>query len=262
MSSVDLSIVIVTYNSQEEIVQVIKSILDAAKGIEFEIIIVDNDSSDQTIARITDFSSTIKVIANSKNVGFGNANNQGFKIATGNFILILNPDIILTTETRLKELCERLKSDNKIGIIAPRLTYPDGSVQESVRGFPNIVVQLIRMVRADKIFINFRSYRDYMLMNKNLNDEVYVDWVIGAFMLIRKDLLFEIGLFDKRYFMYMEDADLCLNLTKKGYRICYSPQFSAIHSYKRESSKGFLSTLKLTHIESSFKFYFKHGFWN
>jgi GT2 family glycosyltransferase len=261
MSSVVLSIVIVTYNSQNEIENVIQSIVDKVNSIEYEIIVVDNNSTDRTTAKITNISNSIKVINNLENVGFGSANNQGFREARGNFILILNPDIILTDQTRLKDLCERLKADKRIGIIAPKLIYPDGRIQESVRGFPNLAVQLIRMFKLDLFFMNFQPLRNYILVNNNVNEEVYVDWVIGAFMLIRKDLLFNVGLFDSRYFMYMEDADLCMNLNKKGYRICYSPQFSAIHSYKRDSSKGLISNLKWAHIKSSFKFYFKHGFW-
>lgn len=262
MSVKKLSIIIVTYNSSNEIEQVIQSILKTVYELDYEIIVVDNNSRDDTVSKISGISTKIRLISNKKNVGFANANNQGFQVAQGDFILILNPDIILTSETKLKDLCERLTQDRRIGIIAPRLNYSDGSIQESVRGFPSLTLQLIRMMKIDGLFRNSQYYRNYMVSDKDMNKESFVDWVIGAFMLIRKELLFEVGLFDKQYFMYMEDADLCVNLRKRGYKICYSPQFSAIHAYKRESSKGILSSLKWFHIISSIRFYLKHGYKN
>ena len=257
-----LSIIIVTHNSQEEIEKVVQSIFNSCAELDYEIIIIDNNSGDDTLAKVSNISKRVKIIANSRNVGFGRANNQGFKVANGEFILVLNPDIILTEQTRVNDLCEKLLTDREIGIIAPRLIYPDGSVQESVRGFPNLLVQVIRVLKADRFFNDFRAFKNYMLLDKKLSTEIYVDWVIGAFMLIRRDLLFEIGLFDTRFFMYMEDADLCLSLKRKGYKICYSPMFSAVHSYKRESSKSFFSPLRYAHIKSSLKFYLKNGYWH
>lgn len=259
-SPIKISIVTVTYNSAREIEQLIHSIFKTVKDVDYELLIVDNNSKDDTVWRIKNISDQIKIVSNDSNVGFANANNQAFKMATGDFILILNPDILLTEQTKLKDLCTRLQKRQDIGIIAPRLCYPDGTVQESVRGFPNLMIQMLRMMKLDRFVRNSKPYRHYLLTELDRNNENFVDWVIGAFMLIRKEVLFEVGLFDSRYFMYMEDADLCLSLNKRGYKICYSPQFSAIHSYKRESSKNAFSGLKLAHIKSSFKFYMKHGF--
>lgn len=257
---IKVSIVTVTYNSAQEIEQLIRSIFETVKDIDYEVLIVDNNSQDDTVSRIKSISDQIKIISNDSNVGFANANNQAFKIATGNFILILNPDILLTEQTKLKDLCRRLQISQDIGIIAPRLCYQDGTIQESVRGFPNLMIQMLRMMKLDRFIRNSKAYKNYMLTELDRSNENFVDWVIGAFMLIRKDVLFEVGLFDSRYFMYMEDADLCLSLKKSGYKICYSPQFSATHTYKRESSKGVISGLKWAHIESSFKFYLKNGY--
>lgn len=259
-SSIKLSIVTVTYNSAREVEQMIHSIYDTVKDVNFEILIVDNNSQDDTIVRIKGISDKIKVIANSSNVGFARANNQAFEIAQGDFILILNPDILLTEQTKLADLCRRLQNCQDIGIISPRLCYQDGTEQESVRGFPNLTIQLLRMMKLDRFIRKSKAYKRYVLTDLSRSNENFVDWVIGAFMLIRKEVLFEAGLFDSRYFMYMEDVDLCLSLKKRGYKICYSPQFSAIHSYKRESSKSIFSILKWAHVKSSFKFYMKHGF--
>jgi hypothetical protein len=258
--SVTLSIVTVTYNSAPEVERMVRSIFDTVKDLDFEILIVDNNSADDTIKRIKEISDQITIISNSSNVGFARANNQAFRIAKGDFILILNPDILLTAQTKLRDLCGRLQDSQHIGIIAPRLCYEDGSEQESVRGFPNLMIQLLRMMKLDRFIRKSKAYKHYMVTDLDRNSENFVDWVIGAFMLIRKEVLFEVGLFDSRYFMYMEDADLCLSLRKKGYKICYSPQFMAVHSYKRESSKRIFSKLKFEHIKSSFKFYLKHGF--
>jgi len=254
-----ISVVVVTYNSSDLVEPLIHSISQTLNHADYELIIVDNNSTDNTVSRIRSLSDQIKIVSNSTNVGFASANNQGFKIARGDLILILNPDVFLNEGTKMQEMCEFLVNQPDIGIIAPRLNYPDGSIQESVRGFPNLNVQLIRLLKLDQFFLKHSSYKRYMSVGLDLDTESFVDWVIGAFMLIRKDVLFEVGLFDAGYFMYMEDADLCMNVHKKGYKICYAPRFSAIHSYKRESAQFFFSRLKLAHIKSAIRFYIKHG---
>jgi GT2 family glycosyltransferase len=256
----ELSVVIVTYNSSLQIKRAINSIFKSLIDLSFELIIVDNNSQDETISIVKNLGLDIILICNDSNIGFAKANNVGFKRATGKFILIYNPDLILTKDSNLLKLIGIYSMSNEIGLVAPRLYYENGIVQESVRGFPNPLAQMIRLLKLDKYFNSNKLYSKYLVSASQLEVNTYVDWVIGAFMLVRKELLFEIGLFDERYFMYMEDADLCLNLKKRGYKICYCPQFSAVHSYNRESSKKLFSSLKWTHIKSSLKFYAKHGF--
>jgi GT2 family glycosyltransferase len=257
---VQISIVIVTYNSSRDIKRAIESIYNFINGICFEVIVIDNNSNDNTLSVINSLGLDIVLIRNTVNVGFAKANNQGFRLASGKFILIFNPDLALTENTRITDLLSKLSFDLEIGLIAPKLYFDNGVIQESARGFPNPIAQLIRLLKMDRLFKSNKFYKKYLINLANFNDDHYVDWVIGAFMLIRREVLFEVGLFDERYQMYMEDADLCMQLRNKGYKICYSSRFSALHSYKRESSKSIFSKLKWIHILSSLKFYAKYSY--
>jgi hypothetical protein len=222
---------------------------------DYETIVVDNCSSDDTVNIVKKYSDVI-VMTNSKNYGFATANNKGFKIARGEYVVVLNPDVNFTKETNVIKMIEYFKETHDAGIIAPKLYYRNGDVQENARSFPNIWVLLIRGLKLENRFSRYKFYKNKV---SNNNSEIVksVDWVIGAFFLIQRKLLVELNYFDPKYFMYYEDADLCLRAAKKGYRVIYYPFVSAIHDYMRESSKKYFSKLKFIHIQSVIRFYSK-----
>jgi GT2 family glycosyltransferase len=250
-----LSIIIVTYNSAGHIENCIRSIMKNIDIDDYETIVVDNCSSDDTVNIVKKYSDVI-VIINSKNYGFATANNKGFKIARGEYVVVLNPDVNFTKETNVIKMIEYFKETHDAGIIAPKLYYRNGDVQENARSFPNIWVLLIRGLKLENRFSRYKFYKNKV---SNNNSEIVksVDWVIGAFFLIQRKLLVELNYFDPKYFMYYEDADLCLRAAKKGYRVIYYPFVSAIHDYMRESSKKYFSKLKFIHIQSVIRFYSK-----
>lgn len=250
---VEISIVIVTFNSSKDIEDALDSIFSHVKVL-FEVIIVDNNSSDNTLKVVGQFPE-VKIIKNEQNMGFAFANNQAFRIAQGKFILVFNPDLIITPHTCLERQIEILKEDPTIGLVAPRLLYTNGEIQESARGFPSPLIQLIRMLRLDRFYLKADFYKKYILDINKISEDTSVDWVIGAFMLIPKESLFKVGLFNAAYFMYFEDVDLCLKLKRQGLLVCYTPRFSAVHRYKRESVKKVFSKLKWIHFKSAVRFY-------
>jgi len=249
------SIVIVTYNSAAHIENCIHSIMKNIDISNYEIIIVDNCSTDETVNIIRKYNNVVLTV-NSQNYGFATANNKGFKIARGEYVIVLNPDVNFTSETNVMKMLEYFKETRDTGIIAPKLYYRNGDVQENARSFPNILVLLIRGLKLEN---RFRRYKFYNKKVGNSNPEIVknVDWVIGAFFIIQRKLLVELNYFDPKYFMYYEDADLCLRAAKKGYRVIYYPFVSAIHDYMRESSKKYFSKLKFIHIQSVLRFYTK-----
>jgi hypothetical protein len=256
-----VSIVIVTYNSSNVIEENITSLYKFVKGIDFEIIVVDNNSKDDTLLKVQNISPEIIVIANKDNRGFAYANNQAFKVAHGNLVLILNPDIIFTEQTNLLGLAQKLMDNPSIGILAPRLFYASGVVQESARGFPTPLAQIVRGLKLERTFGGFSFYQKFVIAVDEIKTDLTVDWVIGAFMLIKKDVLKKVNYLDERYFMYYEDTDLCLTVKKSGFKVVYTPVFSGIHKYQRESSKSFFSKTRQYHLKSIFKFYFKNLFY-
>jgi len=240
----------------------LKSIFTSFANLDYEIIIVDNNSTDGTLEIVRNFNNnTIKVIKNKRNLGFARANNIAFKVCKGQYIIILNPDITITHKTNLPFLIEQYHKYNDIGIVAPKLLYENGEIQESARSFPNPIVLLIRGIGLGNFFKSFSFYRDYLMLDKQDEHAMYADWVIGAFMLIRRDILEKIGYFDEKYFMYYEDADLCIRLLKSGYKTLYVPNCEVIHKYKRESSRAVFSKLKYHHIKSIVRFFTKHSFY-
>ncbi|MFA6598871.1 MAG: glycosyltransferase family 2 protein [Ignavibacteriaceae bacterium] len=256
----ELSIVIVTYNSADIIAETLRSIINNLVNIEYEIIIVDNNSSDNTLELLANFKNTlITIIKNKHNVGFAKANNIAFKKCHGNYILILNPDIIFKIKTDLNILINKLDRNVNAAIAAPKLIYENGLTQESARNFPSPLGIIIRGFNLEKYFVKYKFYKKFLLLDSNENHVREVDWVIGAFILIKKDLLMKFNYFDEKYFMYYEDADLCLRLLKNGYKTLYVPTISITHKYKRESAKKLFSVLKMHHIKSILRFFIKHS---
>jgi len=259
-NSLLLSIIIVTYNSGNIIGDCLKSIYELNLTFKYEIIVVDNNSNDNTIKIVSSFSD-IKIIRNPVNLGFAYANNLGFKNSNGYFILILNPDIILTKNINLDLMMKNMMGNNDWGILAPCLFYESGQSQESYRSFPTPLSLLIRGLNLSKLPYFSKKYRKYLMLDIEINGPTEVDWVIGAFMLMRSRDFKKADLFDENYFMYYEDADLCVKMQKLRLKIIYDPQFTSIHKYKRESAGKIFSNLKIIHIISIIKFFMNnYGF--
>lgn len=255
----DLSIIIVTYNSEKFIGACIDSIAQHVRGLTYEVLVVDNLSTDSTPA-ILQQQPNVRLIRNEKNYGFACANNKGIVQANGNFILILNPDILLTPETDLEALMAYFKTKPSTGIVSPRLIYEDGKVQENARKFPSLLTFFIRGFRLEKYAQSFSFYKNHNVFSYiSCTHPVEVDWVIGAFMLTRKDVIEQVGLFDQQFFMYYEDADLCSRMKRNGYSIVYYPGVTAIHAYCRDSAKPLFSRLKMIHMKSFFRFFLKRN---
>lgn len=250
----DVSIIIVTYNSENYIVSCIQSVLEQKSKISYEVIVVDNASTDKTLELISDIPN-VQVIMNVENLGYSRANNTGIRQAKGEYLLLLNPDIMLSHQV-LDDLIDSLKQDPHRGIVAPQLKYPNGLIQESARRLPNLLVQTIaRAPIINKLFQT--KLEKYVMAEWDHQSSRNVDWVIGACMLARRDTILQVGLFDEDYFLYCEDVDLCYRLSKKGYKIYYNASISMTHDYQK-SSRRKLNKLTIVHLVSICKFYIKH----
>ena len=255
----DLSVVLVTYNSSATIAETLDSVSRYVSHIEHEVIVLDNNSLDGTKEILRSWEDRVRVIFLPKNVGFGAANNLGVTQAKGDCVLLLNPDVCVSGETKIGSLITLVRGDARIGLVSPRLMNADGSLQESARRWPTPLVQTIRGCRLEGLFGRFRWYRERMRLMTESSKPYDVDWVIGAFMLMRRSTFMALGGFDERFFVYYEDVDLCLRIHRESLRILYVPWAEAIHHYKRESARSPFSRTRLIHIQSIFRFYRKHG---
>jgi len=233
-----LSIIIVSYNVKDFIKQCIRSIYrsDLSKNL-FEIIIIDNDSHDDTVNDIKNSFNNIHIIENDINEGFSKAVNKGIKKANGNFICLLNPDVIINENT-FSTLIDYLESNKNVGCIGPKIINVDGTIQHSCkRSFPTPLNSIFRLFYLDKIFSKSKFFGKYNLTYLDVNKIHKVDAISGAFMIFKKSIINEIGLLDEKFFMFGEDIDFCFRIKNKGYDIVYNPETEIMH-YKGESVKS------------------------
>ena len=243
------SFIIVNYNGLELLKDLIGSLntltisesehaffcKEKEEDVFWEAIFFDNGSTDGSVEFLRHkcrVFKNFKVIESKENTGFGHASNEAAKKADSDFLIFLNPDTKLKTRD-LGILVKFIKSiddnDNMLGVLGAKTLNEDGSLQYSCRAFPTIARQFYESFFLAKIFKKSRVFGSYFMTWWDHKNSVAVDWITGSFMLIRKDLFFELKGFDEEYFMYSEDTDLCLRLSKKGYINYYLPDFKIMH---------------------------------
>lgn len=257
MNNIDMSIVIVNYNSGVLLRDCLSSIYQNTKHVGFEVNIIDNNSSDMSIKLAQEEFKDINLIENKCNIGFAKANNQGIKEARGRYVLLLNPDTIISSEV-LASMVNFMDSHKDIGILGPKILNSDGTLQLSCRSFLNLkTVFFTRDSLLNKVFPNNRYSRKYLLSVWHHNDRREVDWVSGACMMIRKEVFDNIGLMDDNFYMYCEDVDFCYRAKKAGWKVFYLPEVEIIH-HAGSCSKGSRYTSIINHHKSMVVFYKKH----
>ncbi len=236
----DISIIIVNYCTYDLTKQTTQSVINTVYNLTYEIIIVDNASSDDSLKRLKhDFkdNSTVKFIANDKNAGFAVANNLALKKSEGDYILLLNSDVIVKKDT-INDCLKYLKSDKSIGMLGCKVSLPNGKLDKACRrSFPTFEVSFYRMVGLSKLFPNSPKFNQYNLSYLNDNGVYEVDCIVGAFMLLPKDLILSCGGLDESYFMYGEDIELCYQIKEQGYKVVYYGKQEIIH-YKGASGSN------------------------
>ena len=259
MSTTPLSVIITTYNSARFIRTCLEHLL--ASTTPPEIIVVDNCSTDDTAAIVTHDFPTVTFLRNANNLGFGAANNRGAKLAAGQYFCFMNPDVYVAPTT-LTRLARQLDEQPLVGMVGPQLIYPDGHIQDSFRRFMRPHHQIIKRLPW---LLNIKPLRQavksYLMWNKNPAESFTCDWLVGACLMIKKEVFHQIGGFDERYFLFMEDTDLCRSVGAAGYQVLYYPQATAQHHHERLSDQGPLQSLRSKtfwiHVQSAFKYYTK-----
>ena len=231
----ELSIIIVNYNVRHYLVQCLESVQRALKGIEAEVWVVDNASTDGSVAAVRKHFPSVHVIENKVNVGFSRANNSAICQAGGDFILMLNPDTIVGGST-FKDALGVMRREARAGICGVMMLNRNGSFAlESRRGLPTPLTALYKMCGLCRLFPRSRRFGKYYMQYLDRSEASQIEVVSGAFMLIRKAMIDEVGLMDEDYFMYGEDVDLSYRSLKGGWQNWYQP--TPIVHYKGESTK-------------------------
>lgn len=232
----DLSVVIVNYNVEYFLEQCLLSVEKAAKNIDAEIFVVDNNSVDGSVNLVKEKFPFVKLIENKKNTGFSFANNQAIKESHAKYVLLLNPDTLVEEDT-FEKIIKFMNEHQDAGGLGVLMVDGKGIfLPESKRGLPTPMVAFYKIFGLSALFPKSKIFGRYHLgyLDKNKTHEIEI--LSGAFMLIRKKVLDEIGLLDETFFMYGEDIDLSYRITKAGYKNYYFPETKIIH-YKGESTK-------------------------
>lgn len=227
---------------------------NVADGI--EMIYVDNCSNDGSVEFVRQNYPQVTIIQNQQALGFGENNNKGVLAAHGDYIAIINPDIVIIDDALAQMLNYAQKHEN-VGIIVPQLLNPDGTLQLSVRRYIDIKSLVSRGLTKGKDSANNEKVNRYLCKDIDPSKTQEVDWAIGAAMFMKRERYAELGGFDTDYFLYMEDEDICLRSWKMNRPVVYLPSAKMIHNHLRASSK--IGKKMFLHMKSMVTFFRKHG---
>ncbi len=256
---VTLSIIIVNYNARDFLKQCLDSLYEAKCGYRFEILVVDNHSSDDSCAMAQEYFPEVRIIKNRSNVGFARGNNQGISLAKGTYILLLNSDTKVLGGA-LGNMIRYLEENPEVAVVSPRLVYPDFSDQGVARTFPAPMNAVFgRRSLLTRLFPKNKYSRKYLVSRSHPSATPFeVDWVSGACLMARKGVIESVGLLDEQFFMYWEDADLCFRIKQKGWKVFCLPEAIVVHYEGRSTEKKTSGRLIIEFHKSAYRYFRKH----
>ncbi len=255
----DLSIIIVNWNVRELLRACLQSLERTRASLPLQTIVVDSASSDGSVAMLHDEFSFVQVIECETNVGFSRGNNLGMAQARGEFFLLLNPDTEMVGEA-LQTMWGYLQAHPEVGVVGPQLLNPDGSAQPSRRRFPTLLTALLESTILQQWFPHNRVLAKYYLCDQRADVTQEVDWLSGACLMLRREVLAQVGGFDEKFFMYSEELDWQKRIKDAGWQIVYLPSAQVLHHEGKSSEQ----VVPLRHIRfqaSKIRYFRKHHGW-
>ncbi len=258
----DVAFIIVAWNVRELLRQCLQSIrrqtADGGPPQSSAVIVVDNASSDGTVEMLRAEFPAVRVIENTKNLGFGRANNQALALAQGRYFFLLNPDTELRVGA-LRALVEYADAHPRVGIIGPQLFYGDGTPQPSRRRFPTLATAFLESTKLQQWFPRNRALTRYYMGDTRDDATQAVDWLNGSALFVRRAVYEQVGGFDERFFMYSEELDWCRRAKEAGWQIVYLPTAQVTH-YEGKSSEQAVARRDIAFNTSKVRYFRKyHG---
>lgn len=223
-----LSIIIVNWNTRDYLLGALQSIYADLPDGGCEVIVVDNGSCDGSAQAAATAYPQVRLIANSENVGYARANNQGMRVATGEYVLLLNPDVVVPRGA-IRRAIQVMEAEPDIGVLAAKLVHPDGRVQDSIRGFPTPWSIACEVLGLARLAPRSRLLSAYRMRWFDYDERSDVDQPMGTFLLMRRAVLDRVGLMDERFPIFFNDVDWCYRARKLGVRIVYEPSVELLH---------------------------------
>ncbi len=255
MHDTDVSIIIVNWNTRELLRDCIKSVYENTHDVSYEIIVVDNNSSDGSAAMVSESFGDVKLVCNSTNAGFAAANNQGMSEATGRYVLLLNSDTVVL-ESAIDRSVEWMDSHGGAAVMGCRVLNPDRSMQRTCFMFPSVLNCFLLTSYLSKLIGGGFFGREQM-QSWRRDSEREVDVVTGCFMLVRSEAIEQIGMMDEDYFVYGEETDWCWRFKESGWDVVFSPVGEIVH-YGGQSSRQSAGAMMLQLRGSILLFFRKH----
>jgi hypothetical protein len=265
----DLSIIIVTYNHESEIKNCLLTLKNAIASFHAEIFIVDNHSTDTTVAVIKNLQANFdkkhdwSIIGNETNIGFTKAVNQGLAGSQGKFVLLLNPDTELPVGI-FQPLIQIFERNNDVGIVSPQFHNPDGTIQQSCRRFPRHRDVIYNALGLNCLFCNSKEFNYWKMGDFDHQTKKEVEQPQGAFLLARREAVVQVGFLDERFPMFFSDVDWCRRFIEKGWKILFIPGVQIIHHKGTSIYKNRLKMIWSSHrsFYHYFTKYYRGAFWS
>ncbi len=258
-----LSVIIVNYNHKYFPRLAVEALEKSKTDFPFEIIVVDNASHDEESMGFLEKAHAEKrllLIRSPHNVGFGQGNHKGIQYAKGKYVFFHNPDVTVETDS-LQKMVDYLEHHHDIGILGPKLAYSSGKIQESCRRNMTWGDLIFKRTFLGRLPFLRNRVKKYLMEDFDHNKIQDVDLITGAAIMMPRAVYDQVGGFDRRYFLFMEDFDLCRMVRKAGYRVVYYPDASMLHYHKRLSEGSFLKLLTKRvfwlHVSSALKYFWK-----
>jgi len=253
----DLSIIILSYNTRDYLRNCLQSVLNQTKRLTFETIVLDNASSDGTPQMMRSEFPGVAYIYHNRNLGFTKGNNEGIHLSRGRYVLLLNPDTRIVDDA-LSEMVGFMDAHPDCGVMGCKLLNADGSLQYSCRRFPSYQTALFnRYSILTRLFPENRFSQSYLMSADDHSATREVDWVSGAALMVRREAFSEVGLLDENFIMYSEDVDWCYRMHEAGWKVYFFPEAQIYHYIGQSTSQRLIWSILVRHL-SMYRFYKKH----
>lgn len=253
----DISVIIVTWNSRNEIVKCVNSVITALHDIQSKLILVDNNSSDESFKLVNKISfAKLNTVQNPENLGYTKAINQGIKLSKGKYILLLNPDTILN-DSSIKVMYDFMEANPGYGACAPLMKNPDGSIQYSVRNFPTYWRMFCEFSLLAYIFPKTKLFGSWKAKYMDYNTPQDIEQPMAAAFMVRSELLAKIDNMDERFRMFFNDVDLCKKIYDSGFKIRLLPSSVVTHEHGASIKKDRANMIRVWNYDCA-KYFEKH----
>ncbi len=262
-NKVEISVIVTHHKTLELLKLFLESLKISLTNLSHEIILADSEAEEETEEFLSSDFPEIIYLPFKKNIGYAKLVNAGLSRSRGEFLLILNADIILTSDA-LEKMIEYMKNNPAVGILGPQLLNFNKSFQQSCFRWYKPLTILYRRTALSKTSFGQKDLARFLMKGVDLSKPQIVDWILGAVMLVRRQALLEVGPMDERFFMYFEDVDWCLRFHQKGWQVVYFPEAKMYHYHGKISKASgffshFLNKYFWIHLNSAFKYFLKHG---